>query len=398
MSFPSLLQDQKIAFTDSSYLRSGTRSGEFDAEWLVENVRTATRDQVSQNAKFMLSIRYGESDFTELFPDLEHWMFIGLFNALGTEKLYSIAKIFYEDPWRFRRGWPDITMWKGNEVRFLEVKARGDTIQKSQLIINRHFIKPLSLNFALVDVQPCEISVATLGQPRLTKKYEPESSVDSPKPVAAKRQKPPASSIANNSYWCGAQHADTKQIRDIEEAMAEIMAELLSGVFEQSPAKRQKRDQIIKQYLADMAKAVRDSPSEGLTMALRWPPVPAFHEAMKATRTLLRKKLRSTDNYMEELFLLYALAALFSFTPHNSNRCQCAGGFISDTIPTSVWGDLKIDYNLIGYEKLELLTLSDIRLIVASWGEPSRHSTLNDFENHVWKTWEERYFRTKYRR
>ncbi|GAB60454.1 hypothetical protein RNAN_3478 [Rheinheimera nanhaiensis E407-8] len=44
-------------------------------------------------------------------------------------------------------------MWKGNELRFVEVKAPGDRISKSQRVILEEFAKPLRLDFALVEVE-----------------------------------------------------------------------------------------------------------------------------------------------------------------------------------------------------------------------------------------------------
>jgi hypothetical protein len=63
--------------------------------------------------------------------------------------MHRIASKFAQAPYEYRRGWPDITMWKGSELRFVEVKAPGDKLQQSQKTIVNEFAKPLGLNFSL---------------------------------------------------------------------------------------------------------------------------------------------------------------------------------------------------------------------------------------------------------
>tara|TARA_R110002049_G_scaffold2750_3_gene21822 strand:- start:9453 stop:10742 length:1290 start_codon:yes stop_codon:yes gene_type:complete len=395
MSFPTIPSSIKNIGIEALYDHNVSSSDNyFETVWLLENVRNASRDQVSRNAQFILSMPRGDSRITDYYPDLEQWMFLGLFDALGTETLYSIATIFSEDPYEFRKGWPDITMWKGNKVRFLEVKAPGDKVHKSQWIINRRFNKPLSLDFAIVDVQPYESAVATFGQPRLTRRHGTGSGDSPSKHIGAERKKPEAQSIAKNTYWRNANDANTKSIQAIEHAWADIQKCKQSSGSKQNLATLEQAAEITNQYYADMKQAIRSSPNDGLTMALRWQPTPSLHEAIGAIRALVREKRKARDDYADELFFLYALAAVNSFTPPRAEKRHYPGTNIRDTIPRVVFGELMIDYNAIGYEKLKLLNLSDIRLITTEWGEPSRHSTLYEYENHVWKEWEERYWKT----
>ena len=127
-------------------------------------------------------------------------------------------------------------------------------------------------------------------------------------------------------------------------------------------------------------------------MALSWQPWAAWRAAMKAIRKLIREKRKSQENDSAELFLLYATAALDSLAPHFSKKCQRQGVEIANTIPRSVLAGLKITYDKLGYEKLRLLSLTDIRWIVEAWGEPSTHSTLNEMEKRVWEKWENEYW------
>ncbi len=86
-------------------------------------------------------------------PDLNEYMIVELYNILGNEKLSIIAKKFSESPYEYRKGWPDLTIWIGNCLRFIEIKTSNDRLHESQKVIAREFWLPLSLNFGLIEVK-----------------------------------------------------------------------------------------------------------------------------------------------------------------------------------------------------------------------------------------------------
>ena len=55
-----------------------------------------------------------------------------LFDAIDTHVFIRLAKKIAEDPYTFRKGWPDLTIVKGKDVQFIEVKTT-DKLHKSQL-------------------------------------------------------------------------------------------------------------------------------------------------------------------------------------------------------------------------------------------------------------------------
>ena len=79
-------------------------------------------------------------------------MALELLAVAGVDLLHRIATIFATNPYEYRRGWPDITMWKDGQLRFVEVKAPGDRLGKSQKVIAASFAGPLDLDFSLVEV------------------------------------------------------------------------------------------------------------------------------------------------------------------------------------------------------------------------------------------------------
>ena len=65
-------------------------------------------------------------------PDLSIECCESLFDAIDTHVFIRLAKKIAEDPYTFRKGWPDLTIVKGKDVQFIEVKTT-DKLHKSQL-------------------------------------------------------------------------------------------------------------------------------------------------------------------------------------------------------------------------------------------------------------------------
>jgi len=164
MSFPKVDIGNRSTFIEALYAQNvAFDEDRFEVDWLLKNVKSATAKQIKNNFGIMASrkpytIDYGSFSTTnstsmlDYFPHLESYMFLELFEALGNDKMLDIAKIFSNDPYKYRKGWPDLTIWKNGEVKFLEVKSPGDRLHSSQKVIINSFLKPLNLDFSLVDV------------------------------------------------------------------------------------------------------------------------------------------------------------------------------------------------------------------------------------------------------
>lgn len=164
MSFPNINIRNRSTFIEAIYAQNvAFESDRFEVDWLLKNVKEASPTQIKNNfdimaSKEMHTINYGSFSSTccasmlDYFPQLQSYMFLELFDALGRDKLFDIAKIFSCDPYLYRKGWPDITIWKDGVVKFLEVKSPGDKLHNSQKTIINAFLKPLGLDFSLIDV------------------------------------------------------------------------------------------------------------------------------------------------------------------------------------------------------------------------------------------------------
>lgn len=165
MSFEKLNYDERTRFVEAIYtLAADSQYGRtYEVADLLAQLHRATAEQVSRNFDHMNSrgphtdagtnwTSTNSSSLQDIWPGLEVWMLLELLEVAGVDLLHRIASVFATNPYEYRRGWPDITMWKDGQLRFVEVKAPGDSLGKSQKVIAASFAKPLGLDFSLVDV------------------------------------------------------------------------------------------------------------------------------------------------------------------------------------------------------------------------------------------------------
>lgn len=169
MSFPSIPARNRSTYVEAIYAQNvAFAEDRFSVERLLAQVARADKPTVEKNFDLMasrdtLTVQYegftstSSTSMLDFFPGLERWMFAELLDVAGNRLLHEIASKFSEAPYDYRRGWPDITMWKNGELRFVEVKAPGDKLHESQRTIIGTFAKPLGLKFSLVGVQVDEI-------------------------------------------------------------------------------------------------------------------------------------------------------------------------------------------------------------------------------------------------
>lgn len=142
-------------------------------------------------------------------------------------------------------------------------------------------------------------------------------------------------------------------------------------------------------FWADQIKDLRGDPATRLQLALGNLPLPAaFREAAIATRALIREKRRSQADYSDLLALLYWLAAVDSFRLDYAPRLQEPGFNVAESMPGQVLKSLPYAYGDLGYRHLPLLTKTDAKWMVAAWGEPASHTTLNATHRSVWDDYE----------
>lgn len=95
---------------------------------IISTIQDASIDSFKKNIREILSQSFISSEY----PELSEEVCIALFEAIDAEVFISLAERFSDDPYSYRSGWPDLTLVRGKEVRFVEVKTT-DRLHKSQL-------------------------------------------------------------------------------------------------------------------------------------------------------------------------------------------------------------------------------------------------------------------------
>lgn len=115
---------------------------------LVANVRSATAQRIRSN------YRRVECDQMHAFwPHQTLENYLGVFNALGPDRLHSLAEAFATDSYTYRSGWPDLTLWSKRQIILREIKAPGDRVNSNQKRTFADILKPLGLDLAVIDVR-----------------------------------------------------------------------------------------------------------------------------------------------------------------------------------------------------------------------------------------------------
>lgn len=144
------------------------------------------------------------------------------------------------------------------------------------------------------------------------------------------------------------------------------------------------------EFWFEAARRVRAWPKERLRIAEEHFPMPgAFQEAAISLRALVRDKRACNQDYQKELAWLYDYAAIFSFYVPYAPPLMEPGYNVMARVPFSEFRSMDLTWDRLGYDKLQLLTKMDRRLMVAAWGEPQVHSTAYDAYRSVWDRYEE---------
>ena len=101
---------------------------ENNTEDILDAVSNSTPRQIAKGFKEI----YAKSFVQETYRGLSVEIISALFSSIGTETLTRITSAIMEDPYRYRSGWPDLTMTNGDQMLWAEVKTT-DKLHMSQI-------------------------------------------------------------------------------------------------------------------------------------------------------------------------------------------------------------------------------------------------------------------------
>lgn len=126
------------------------------AEELVRTIELATRPVVAHRLEQLLAMANSVIDL-----DTSAAALMALWDGLGSAGIAKLAHPLVRDPWYFRVGWPNLTVVRDGNLRFIEVKTT-DTLMASQLDTIRELLLPAGSDVSVVRLVPASAE-ATLG-------------------------------------------------------------------------------------------------------------------------------------------------------------------------------------------------------------------------------------------
>lgn len=141
----------------------------------------------------------------------------------------------------------------------------------------------------------------------------------------------------------------------------------------------------------DQIQSLKKQPDLRIIKGLENLPFPAaFREIAKGLRTIIRNKKQQKIAYDKELLFLYKIACVESFMIPYAENLKQPGYNVMIHVPGKILFDLETDYNILGTDKLALLTKTDIKLMHSLWGVPKKHSTMHEVYYELWKDTEDK--------
>ena len=130
------------------YFEAQLRDHHDKRESFVAEIRSCSREKLIENFQEIYSYKF----VRERFPGLNEQLIDGAYSAIGVERLVRILDLLLENPYLYRKGWPDLAVFRGEEIRFVEVKS-GDRLHMSQLITMPSAQLATGLPFSVLSVE-----------------------------------------------------------------------------------------------------------------------------------------------------------------------------------------------------------------------------------------------------
>jgi VRR-NUC domain len=117
---------------------------------IVRAVIAADKDTVARNTARIFEAGFVHRAFNN---DVRQDACLGIWQALvATGTLEQTTIKLTSNPYDYRAGWPDLTLYREDQLLLVEVKTAGDKFHESQLRILQDFIIPLSIPFNVAKV------------------------------------------------------------------------------------------------------------------------------------------------------------------------------------------------------------------------------------------------------
>ena len=117
-----------------------------DYSEILELIDQASDELMRKNIQEVLS----EGGDRLLYGTTEQELW-AVWTALGASGLSTFAKAFFEDSFNFQHGLPDLTIAKGGNIRFIEIKT-FDSLLETQRYTIRNLLLPVNADVSVLKI------------------------------------------------------------------------------------------------------------------------------------------------------------------------------------------------------------------------------------------------------
>ena len=118
---------------------------------LIDIIKNANERTVRKNFNEIFKIQYPCNQDDWKTQGIYEDIVIKIYNAIGNENFTKIGIGYFNDPFVYLRGWPDLTIAKNNKIRFIEVKIK-DKLRRSQIITIDVLKKSTNLDISVLKI------------------------------------------------------------------------------------------------------------------------------------------------------------------------------------------------------------------------------------------------------
>ncbi|MCD6532605.1 MAG: VRR-NUC domain-containing protein [Deltaproteobacteria bacterium] len=122
---------------------------------IISSILSVSKEKYLNNFKEIINDHF----IASWFPPIPVEFATAMYEAIDLKLFVAIAQKMSEDPYTYRKGWPDLTLTKGREVLFVEVKTK-DKLHDSQIITIPAMQKITPFAFLI-----CKVNKPSLEQP-----------------------------------------------------------------------------------------------------------------------------------------------------------------------------------------------------------------------------------------
>jgi hypothetical protein len=120
-----------------------------NANRIVDAIAGSTERTVRANFREIVS----QPHYLSVYPVMDEDALAAIWRAATPVGLANLARALLSDPYKYRAGWPDLTLARADELRFVEIKTK-DRLHSSQRTVIGAILKPWGASVSVMQVMP----------------------------------------------------------------------------------------------------------------------------------------------------------------------------------------------------------------------------------------------------